>query len=434
MFGGGWPGKLRRGQKSAQQSEQSARAGQRASAPSGQSAPAGQQEPQHGGEAARKRLILLTAVVVTVLAAGAAYALIHSGTGRPAASEPAGQKPAGGSGPFKVVSMTPAAGAGQVDGSQPIEISFSGDLSASSPKPVLVPSIAGSWTQTGSLLTFTPATALRPDATETVEVPAGLSGVRSATGAQLADPVVDRFTTTGYSPARLAELLGQLGYLPMTWSLVAPAGMAHTSEAAWDQDTSQQAMAYDPPAGAYSWQQGYPATLTSMWNPGGPNLILKGAVMAFESQHGMTIDGAVSPALWASVFSAVARGAVNQDGYTYAIASKSLPETLTIWHDGRVVMHSLANTGIPVSPTVDGTFPVYQRFRFQIMQGTNPDGSSYADPVSFVSYFNGGDAVHYFPRGSYGFQQSLGCVELPYTSAERAFPYLTYGSLVTVAG
>jgi hypothetical protein len=41
--------------------------------------------------------------------------------------------------------------------------------------------------------------------------------------------------------------------------------------------------------------------------------------------------------------------------------------------------------------------------------------------------------VHYFPRYSYGFQQSLGCVELPWTAAEKAWPYLTYGSLVTVA-
>ena len=43
-------------------------------------------------------------------------------------------------------------------------------------------------------------------------------------------------------------------------------------------------------------------------------------------------------------------------------------------------------------------------------------------------------AVHYFPRGGYGYQQSLGCVELPYNAAARAYPYLTYGSLVTVDG
>jgi hypothetical protein len=42
--------------------------------------------------------------------------------------------------------------------------------------------------------------------------------------------------------------------------------------------------------------------------------------------------------------------------------------------------------------------------------------------------------VHYFPRGSYGWPQSLGCVELPYTQAQEAWPFLTYGSLVTVVG
>jgi hypothetical protein len=68
------------------------------------------------------------------------------------------------------------------------------------------------------------------------------------------------------------------------------------------------------------------------------------------------------------------------------------------------------------------------------MRGTNPDGSSYADPVEFVAYFDSGEAVHYFPRGSYGSPQSLGCVELPIAAAARAWPYLTYGSLVTVTG
>ena len=171
-----------------------------------------------------------------------------------------------------------------------------------------------------------------------------------------------------------------------------------------------------------------------MWQPDQPNVLLRGAVMAFESQHGLATDATLSRRFWSDLFRAAAHDQRNANGYTYAIASKSSPEALTIWHDGRQVFRSLANTGIPVAPTVDGTFPVYQRYRFQIMRGTNPDGSSYADPVSFVSYFNGGDAVHYFPRGGYGFPQSLGCVELPYTAAEQAYPYLTYGSLVTVAG
>ncbi len=68
------------------------------------------------------------------------------------------------------------------------------------------------------------------------------------------------------------------------------------------------------------------------------------------------------------------------------------------------------------------------------MKGTNPDGSKYADPVYWISYFNGGDAVHYFDRGAYGYYQSLGCVELPWTQAKFIWPYLTYGTLVTVTG
>ena len=76
---------------------------------------------------------------------------------------------------------------------------------------------------------------------------------------------------------------------------------------------------------------------------------------------------------------------------------------------------------------------MYLRYYFQIMKGKNPDGSKYADPVYYVSYFRSGEAVHFFSRGSYGWPQSLGCVELPFSDAKQAYPYLTYGSLVTVA-
>ncbi len=156
--------------------------------------------------------------------------------------------------------------------------------------------------------------------------------------------------------------------------------------------------------------------------------------MAFQAQHRMAVNGELSKKLWHKLFIAAASSERNSLGYSYAIANKGSPETLTIWHNGHQVLRSLANTGISIDPTASGTYPVYLRFRFQIMQGTNPDGSHYADPVSFVSYFDGGDAVHYFPRGSYGSPQSLGCVELPYNDAQRAWPYLTYGSLVTVTG
>jgi lipoprotein-anchoring transpeptidase ErfK/SrfK len=98
------------------------------------------------------------------------------------------------------------------------------------------------------------------------------------------------------------------------------------------------------------------------------------------------------------------------------------------------VLETAANTGISDAPTVDGTYPVYLKYVFSYMKGNNPDGTPYDDPVWYASYFNGGDAVHEFDRASYGFNQSLGCVEIPMDEAKQAYPYLTYGSLVTVTG
>ena len=146
------------------------------------------------------------------------------------------------------------------------------------------------------------------------------------------------------------------------------------------------------------------------------------------------MDGEAGPTVWADLMKDVAAGHDNGNGYSYALASKSAPETLTIWHDGKQSLQTEANTGIPQAPTADGTFPVYLKYVFSHMKGTNPDGSKYDDPVWYASYFNGGDAVHQFDRYSYGSYQSLGCVEVPYSVAKKAYPYLTYGSLVTVEG
>jgi hypothetical protein len=374
------------------------------------------------------RVIAVAVTAAAVAMAGTAYALTqHAGTTAHASADKAATRPQA----LLVRGISPASNATGVDGANPIIVTFSAPVAARSPFPVLTPSVAGSWSTSDNSMIFTPSQAFGPSERVTVQIPAG---VRSTSGGLLAASVTDKFTTGDYSQAALAQILVKLGYLPMTWSPEDPtmkAATAYTGDAA---SMTPQGQAYEPPVGAFHWESGYPTSLAALWSPDQANVLLRGAVMAFQSQHNLTTDGSLTPKLWRALFRAEASGAQNQDGYTYAIANKGSPETLTIWHDGRLVLHSLANTGIPVAPTVDGTFPVYLRFRNTIMSGTNPDGSHYSDPVSFVSYFNGGDAVHYFPRGGYGYQQSLGCVELPYGAAEQAYPYLTYGSLVTVQG
>ena len=333
-----------------------------------------------------------------------------------------------------LVSMTPATGAKGVIGTGPIRLQFSAPLAPHSPMPTLSPSVSGHWAVQGSTAVFTPAVGWFQDTKVTVDIPGGLAGVVSTAGATAGDggtlgsDLSESFTTASFSTMRLQQLLTQLGFLPMTWT--ATSGLAVAAGDA----KAQLAAAYHAPAGIFTWQSGWPWTLRQQWNAGSDNILNVGAVRAFESLHGMTMDGIAGNAVWSRMFTALAKGQTNPDGYTYAIANQHYPISLTIWHDGKVVLESAANTGIPQSPTVDGTFPVYLKYYFSYMKGTNPDGSSYDDPVYYANYFNGGDAVHQFSRVSYGSYQSLGCVELPFDEAKRAYSYLSYGSLVTVTG
>jgi peptidoglycan hydrolase-like protein with peptidoglycan-binding domain len=336
---------------------------------------------------------------------------------------------------LQVLSVTPTAGAKGVNGAAPIRVQFSAPLAANTPMPTLSPHITGTWQVAGDTAVFTPAVGYFQDSTVKLTIPGGSNGMISVGGASagagglLASNVTESFTTGSFSTLRLQELLSQLGYLPLTWAPKAKTPVINPSNA-----SAELSAAYQAPAGTFSWESGYPSNLTDQWQAGSANILDVGAIRAFESVTGLTMDGVAGHAVWADLFTALAKGKDNPNGYTYALADQHSPETITIWHDGRVVLRSLVNTGIPESPTVDGTFPVYLKFYFSYMQGTNPDGSHYDDPVYYANYFNGGDAVHQFYRGSYGWYQSLGCVELPFDAAKTAYGYLSYGSLVTVTG
>jgi peptidoglycan hydrolase-like protein with peptidoglycan-binding domain len=298
--------------------------------------------------------------------------------------------------------------------------------------PALSPKIAGSWKIAGPVATFTPSAGYLPGTTVKLTIPGGKRGMTGAatSAGTLKKASTVEFTTGSYSMLRLQQLLAQLGYLPLTWTpAVAGAGSAGTTV------NEQVSAAYDPPAGTLTFKSGYPSALTSQWKPGKDNILVDGAVRAFEYHEGLTMDGDAGPQVWADLLTAAAKDEVNPSGYTYALASQHSPdETLKVWHNGKVILDTPANTGIAGASTADGTFPVYLKLQFQIMKGTNPDGTKYADPVYWVSYFNGGDAVHYFDRPGSGYYQSLGCVELPWTPAKFIWSYLTYGTLVTVSG
>jgi lipoprotein-anchoring transpeptidase ErfK/SrfK len=374
-------------------------------------------------------LVLASGVMIVAFASPGSHASPVS------SEEPAnGTKPLQPAVALHLVSMTPAAGTKGVNGTRSIRVRFSVPLAPNSPMPTLSPSIAGHWGVQGNAAVFTPAVGWSQKTKVTVKIPGGLAGVISAEGATAGDGgtlgsnLSRSFTTASFSNMRLQQLMAQLGYLPMTFKAASGPAIGATSARA------QLAAAYHAPAGTFTWQSGWPWALRSQWTPGKANILQVGAIRAFESVHKMTMDGIAGNSLWSKLFTAVAKVQKNPNGYTYALANQHYPEKLTLWHNGKVVLTTPVNTGIPGRSTVDGTFPVYLKYYFSYMDGTNPDGSKYHDPVYYANYFNGGDAVHEFARASYGSYQSLGCVELPWSAAKKAYGYLSYGSLVTVTG
>lgn len=342
---------------------------------------------------------------------------------------------------LRVVSVTPAGGTHGANGGAPVTVTFSSALAPNSPLPTLSPKISGSWQVAGDTATFTPSYGFLPGTNVTVRIPGGNGGVQgaaAATGTLKTSQSVS-FTTGSFSTLRMQQVLAQLGYLPLDWapdgSTASPAVPAREPAVPAGDLNAQVSAAYAPPSGTFSFQPGYPGRLTDQWRTGSDNMLDQGAIRAFQYNQGLTMDGVAGPQFWSYLLKAAAHDQRNPNGYSYALATQgSSNESLQVWHNGNRILNTPVNTGIPQSPTADGTFPVYERLQFQIMKGTNPDGSKYADPVSWIAYFNGGDAVHGFYRYSYGWYQSLGCVELPPTTAQYIWPYLTYGTLVTVQG
>ncbi len=325
---------------------------------------------------------------------------------------------------FVVASTTPASGATNVPSDQVVKVTLSLPVAGVSGMPTFNPPVSGTWSKVGSKsFSFSATAPFIPTTTETLAFPAGDAGPHSTDGQVLGAPVTVSFTVAQASTERLQELLGQLNYLPLSFT---PAGPPKSPAEA----TTAQ-------AGTFAWRwPDSPSSLTALWSEGYENVITKGAVMNFENQNGLTVDGLAGAKVWTALLSDVATGKMDADPYTYVLVSKQLPEALTLFENGTPVLADIpVNTGAPGADTSDGTYPVFEHVVSSRMKGTNPDGSTYDDPaVPWASYFNGGDALHGFVRATYGSPQSNGCVEMPISVAAKVWPLSPIGTLVTVVG
>ena len=374
----------------------------------------------------RKRpiVIAVTAVVVVVLAVGAVV-LTQRGHTNPATKVSTGSSTTPVA-PLTVVSTTPASGATNVATDAKLTVQLSAPIAASSvaAMPQLNPPVPGNWTKTSATTVAFAATApFVPSTAESLVIPAGPSGLRTTGGGSMAVPVTVTFTVAIGTYERLQQLLALANYLPVSFTPAAPL------------TSPVESFASQPGTFAWKWPA-TPPSLTALWTEGAADVITKGAVMNFENQNGLPVDGVAGKQVWSALLTDSATDKVNANPYTYVLVSKTLPENLTLYNNGAVQFAAIpVNTGVPGADTTDGTYPVFEHIPSSRMQGTNPDGSTYDDPnVPWAAYFNGGDALHGFVRGSYGSPQSNGCVEMAVADAAQTWPLTPIGTLVTVTG
>ena len=329
------------------------------------------------------------------------------------------------------IATSPIAGS-TISASTPIEITFSKPVKKilGSEMPKLSPEVDGKWSQPSPhTLKFVPSGFGVPLAADLkVELPEEMEIVQADGTTENATEIA--WEVPAGSEARLQQMLAELGYLPYKF----------TGEIVKKTPEAQVAAATtETPKGHFTprWSN-TPSGLNDLWT-NEREVLIEGALMSYQERNGLEVDGIAGQEVWQSLMQSVIDGKVKPEkgaanGYTYVWVNESEPETVNVWHNGKMIVSGApANTGISGAETELGTHNVYVRYEETTMSGENPDGSHYSDPgIMWVSYFYGGDALHAFDRASYGSPQSLGCVEMPLEEAGEIWPYTPIGTPVTV--
>jgi peptidoglycan hydrolase-like protein with peptidoglycan-binding domain len=282
--------------------------------------------------------------------------------------------------------------------------------------------VAGRWVTHGNSEVFRPRTTLEPCSAYTL----GISATTSAVSHSPIGVHRDIALHVGCPSVKGLQLaLARLDYLPYRPS---HSVLPHDPGASRARLTAM--VAFRPPSEHMHARYANAPALSY----GELDETTKGGLMVFQSEHELEATGEADEATWRKLFAAVERDRRKRTPYTWVTVSESIPETLDVHRGSHVVLTTPTNTGVAGAETAQGTFPIFSRFTSTTMTGTNPDGSKYSDPgVPWVNYFNGGDAVHGFPRGSYGTPQSNGCVELPIETAQKVYGMLGIGDVVVVS-
>lgn len=172
-----------------------------------------------------------------------------------------------------------------------------------------------------------------------VRLPRAVHLTRSA-GATLTRTL--RWQVPDGSTLRLQQLLAEFGYLPLDWQ---PATLIRPST------RSELAAAITPPPGHFTWRYPHtPPELKALWRQGSANQITRGAVMSFEHDHRLAVDAIAGPHVWRQLIADALANRLKRGGYSYVYVHRDQPQSLNLWHNGRVVLTSPGNTGVPAAP------------------------------------------------------------------------------------
>jgi peptidoglycan hydrolase-like protein with peptidoglycan-binding domain len=363
-----------------------------------------------------------TAVLLLLLAACATAVALRSGHGADNMLASAAASAATPAVPLQPTRLLALPSRAIANGADSLTVTLSGAPATGSPPPTLSPAVAGAWKVAGDSEVFTPVSTLEPCSSYTLTV---WSRTQASGAADLG-----RKQTIGLNVAcppivGLQQALARLGYLGVRfhprYTVHIPAGRETRREAA--------VLAFHPPRGALVPSPSDAPPVES----GKLDAVTRGALTVYQDDRGLAATGEPNRDTWASLLSSETSYRRDPKSYTWVSVTESLPETLEVHEGDRVVFSTPANTGVAGAETEQGIFPVYARYISTTMSGTDVDGTKYDVPdVPWVNYFNGGDAVHGYPRESYGFPQSNGCVELPIEAAHTVFGKLALGDIVWV--
>lgn len=100
-----------------------------------------------------------------------------------------------------------------------------------------------------------------------------------------------------------------------------------------------------------------------------------------------------------------------------------------IYENGQLLRNVLVSTGLPGTPTVQGDFKIYVKYRAQTMYGPG----YYLPSVPYVMYFFQGYGLHgTYWHSNFGRPMSHGCVNLPTPEAQWIFAWAEVGTPVYV--